>query len=70
MYDVLYLDQSGTMRLVAASLERHLAVIVARAEADARGIGRMFLAGSEPPPSGRAVLIVDSTGDATVAAAA
>jgi hypothetical protein len=70
MYDVLYLDQSGTMRLVAASLERHSAVIVARAEADARGIGRMFLAGSEPPPSGRAVLIVDSNGDAAVAAAA
>jgi hypothetical protein len=55
---------------VAASLERHSAVIVARAEADARGIGRMFLAGSEPPPSGRAVLIVDSGGEATIAAAA
>jgi hypothetical protein len=69
MYDVLYLDQSGTMRLVAASLERHSAIIVARAEADARGIGRMFLAGSEAPP-GRAVLIVDSSGEATVAAVA
>jgi hypothetical protein len=69
MYDVLYLDQAGTMRLVAASLERHSAIIVARAEADARGIGRMFLAGSEPPP-GRAVLIVDSSGAATVTAAA
>ncbi|HEX2466937.1 MAG TPA: hypothetical protein VHJ54_01900 [Solirubrobacterales bacterium] len=69
MYDVLYLDQ-GTMRLVAASLERHSAIIVARAEADARGIGRMFLAGSDPPPAGRAVLIVDSSGGATVAAVA
>jgi hypothetical protein len=70
MYDVLYLDQNGTLRLVAASLERHSAVIVARAEADARGIGRMFLAGSEPPPSGRAVLIVSSGGETTIAAAA
>lgn len=70
MYDVLYLDQNGTLRLVAASLERHSAVIVARTEADARGIGRMFLAGSEPPPSGRAVLIVSSGGETTIAAAA
>jgi hypothetical protein len=69
MYDVLYLDHDGNLRLVAASLERHSAIIVARTEADARGVGRMFLAGSEPLP-GRAVLIVDSSSGATVVAAA
>jgi hypothetical protein len=69
MYDVLYLDHNGAVRLVAASLERHSAIAVARDEAHARRIGRMFLAGSETPARGRAVLIVDSAGDATVAAA-
>jgi hypothetical protein len=69
MYDVLYLDHNGAVRLVATSLERQSAIAVARDEAQARRIGRMFLAGSETPPRGRAVLIVDSGGETTVAAA-
>jgi hypothetical protein len=58
VYDVLYLDQRGSSNLVAAGLTREVAARTARDEARRRGVGRMFLAGSELPASGCAVLIV------------
>ena len=69
MYDVVYVDRRKQGSILAAGLQRAAAVDLACREARKRRVGRMFLAGSEPPP-GRAVLIVDSTGAATVAAAA
>jgi hypothetical protein len=60
MYDVLYMDRSKGERIVASGLARQDACDVARAEAQRRGVGRMFLAGSELGRSDELVLIVDS----------
>ena len=59
MYDVLYKGSSGE-KIVARGLARQDACEVARAEARRRGVGRMFLAGSELGRNGDLVLIVDS----------
>jgi hypothetical protein len=59
MYDVLYLDRQGTARTVAVQLNRDAAAELARAEANRRKIGRMFLAGSERPCRGDIVVIVN-----------
>ena len=59
MYDVLYVDHGNRSEVVAQRLIRELAVSVARSEARRRSVGRMFLAGSEPP-SGGVVVIVES----------
>lgn len=59
MYDVVYLDQGSRSEVVAERLIRELAVSVARVEAERRGVGRMFLTGSESPAGG-VVVIVES----------
>jgi hypothetical protein len=59
MYDVVYLDHANRSEKVAQRLIRELAVSVARVEAERRGVGRMFLTGSESPAGG-VVLIVES----------
>jgi hypothetical protein len=60
MYDVLYMDRSKGERIVASGLARQDACDVARAEAQRRGVGRMFLAGSELGRPDDLVVIVDS----------
>jgi hypothetical protein len=59
VYDVLYLDRTSHARVIAAGLGRASAVTIAREEARRRRVGRMFLAGSEPP-GGELVVIVES----------
>jgi hypothetical protein len=60
MYDVLFLDRAHGERVLASGLAREDACQVARAESERRGVGRMFLAGSELDPTRDLVLIVDS----------
>lgn len=60
MYDVLYMDRARGERIVASGLARRDACELARAEARRRGVGRMFLAGSELGTSADLVLIVES----------
>ena len=60
MYDVLYLDRSNRQTLLGGGLAREAACELARSEARKRGVGRMFLAGSEPVTHGELVLIVES----------
>jgi hypothetical protein len=60
MYDVLFLDRSHGERVLASGLAREDACQIARAESERRGVGRMFLAGSELDPSRDLVLIVES----------
>jgi hypothetical protein len=60
MYDVLYMDRSKGEKIVASGLARQDACDVARAEAQRRGVGRMFLAGSELGRPDDLVVIVDS----------
>ena len=47
MYDVLFLNHVHGEQLVARGLARDDACRIARAESERRGVGRMFLAGSE-----------------------
>lgn len=60
MYDVLYLDHSHREKTVASGLGKTEACNLARIEARRRGVGRMFLAGSEMGPVGDVVVIVHS----------
>jgi hypothetical protein len=60
VYDVLYRDRSHGEKIVARGLAREDACDVAKAEAQRRGVGRMFLAGSELGRSDELVVIVDS----------
>lgn len=60
MYDVLFLDRRRGEKLLASGLDRDDACAVARTESERRGIGRMFLAGSELSPVGDVIVIVDS----------
>jgi hypothetical protein len=60
MYDVVYQDYSKRERVVATGLARDAACELARLEARRRGVGRMFLAGSEPRPRAEVILIVES----------
>ena len=64
MYDVLYLDRSSRGKLVASGLAKRAACDLARSEARRRGVGRMFLAGSEMTPVGDCVVIVHQRGQA------
>jgi hypothetical protein len=59
VYDVLYMNRSGE-KIVARGLAREDACNVAKAEAQRRGVGRMFLAGSEWGRPDDLVVIVDS----------
>jgi hypothetical protein len=60
MYDVVYQDQSKRGKLVARGLAREAACDLARHEARRRGVGRMFLAGSDPTPRAEVILIIES----------
>ncbi len=61
MYDVLYMDRGRGQKIVARGLARQDACDLAKAEARRRGVGRMFLAGSEHGRPDDLVVIVDST---------
>ncbi|HSD23203.1 MAG TPA: hypothetical protein VLB79_02630 [Solirubrobacterales bacterium] len=60
MYDVLFLDRTHGEKLLARGLARDDACRIARAESERRGVGRMFLAGSELTTMGELVVIVES----------
>ena len=60
MYDVLYMNRTNGEKLVASGLGRQDACEIARTEARRRGVGRMFLAGSEPGLASDVILIVES----------
>ena len=60
MYDVLFLNHAHGEQLVARGLARDDACRIARAESERRGVGRMFLAGSELGPMGDVIVIVES----------
>jgi hypothetical protein len=59
MYDVVHHDRKRE-RIVASGLARDAACELARIEARRRGVGRMFLAGSEQAPRAEVILIVES----------
>jgi hypothetical protein len=61
VYDVLFLDRRHGEKVLASGLDRDDACAVARTESERRGIGRMFLAGSELGPIGDMIVIVEST---------
>ena len=60
MYDVLFLDRTHGERVLARGLAHDDACQIARAESQRRGVGRMFLAGSELGPTGEVIVIVES----------
>jgi hypothetical protein len=60
VYDVLFLDRTHGEKVLARGLAHDDACALARAESQRRGVGRMFLAGSELGPSGEVILIVES----------
>jgi len=60
VYDVLFLDRSHGEKVLARGLDHDDACHVARTESERRGIGRMFLAGSELGPVGEMIVIVES----------
>jgi hypothetical protein len=60
VYDVLFLDRSHSEKVLASGLDHDDACRVARTESERRGVGRMFLAGSELNPTGEMILIVES----------
>lgn len=60
MYDVLFLDRTHAQKVLASGLDHDAACEFARAESHRRGVGRMFLAGSELGPTGEVIVIVDS----------
>lgn len=60
MYDVLFLDRTHGEKVLARGLAHDDACQLARTESQRRGVGRMFLAGSELGPTGEMIVIVDS----------
>jgi len=60
VYDVLFLDRAHGEKLLAEGLAHDDACALARAESQRRGVGRMFLAGSEVQTAGEVVVIVES----------
>jgi hypothetical protein len=60
VYDVLFLDRTHGERVLARGLAHDDACRIARAESERRGVGRMFLAGSELGPTGEVIVIVES----------
>jgi hypothetical protein len=60
VYDVLFLDGSHGEKVLARGLAHDDACALARQESQRRGIGRMFLAGSELGPTGEVIVIVES----------
>jgi hypothetical protein len=61
VYDVLFLDGSHSEKVLASGLDHDDACAFARAESQRRGVGRMFLAGSEIGPAGDMIVIVESS---------
>jgi hypothetical protein len=61
VYDVLFLDSAHGKKVLATGLDHDDACALARAESQRRGVGRMFLAGSERNPVGNMIVIVEST---------
>jgi hypothetical protein len=60
VYDVLFLDGTHGEKVLARGLAHDDACSLARAESQRRGVGRMFLAGSELGPRGEVIVIVES----------
>ncbi len=60
MYDVLFLDRTHGDQVLARGLDHDDACHVARTESERRGVGRMFLAGSEVGSRREMVVIVES----------
>jgi hypothetical protein len=60
VYDVLFLDRMHGKKVLASGLDHDDACEFARSESQRRGIGRMFLAGSELGPVGDMIVIVES----------
>jgi hypothetical protein len=60
VYDVLFLDRGHGEKVLASGLDHDDACAVARSESERRGIGRMFLAGSELGPIGDMIVIIES----------
>jgi hypothetical protein len=60
VFDVLFLDRTHGEKVLASGLDHDDACAVARAESQRRGVGRMFLAGSETNPVGDVIVIVES----------
>jgi hypothetical protein len=60
VYDVLFLNRSRGDKVLASGLDHDAACELARAESQRRGVGRMFLAGSEGNPVGEMIVIVES----------
>jgi hypothetical protein len=60
VYDVLFLDPAHGEKVLGSSLAHDDACALARAESARRGVGRMFLAGSELQRTGEVVVIVES----------
>lgn len=60
MYDVLFIDRTHREKVLASGLGRDAACELARVESRRRGVGRMFLAGSELGPTGEVIVIVES----------
>ena len=60
MYDVLFLDRRNGEKTLASGLNHDDACQLARTESERRGIGRMFLAGSELGPTSDVIVIVET----------
>jgi hypothetical protein len=60
VYDVLLHDCQQGERVLASGLDHDHACAVAKTESQRLGVGRMFLAGSEPGPTRDVVLIVEA----------
>jgi hypothetical protein len=60
VYDVLFLDGTHGEKVLARGLDHESACELARSESHRRGVGRMFLAGSELGPTGEMIVIVES----------
>jgi hypothetical protein len=60
VYDVLFLDRTRREKVLGKALAHDDACALARAESQRRGVGRMFLAGSEVATTGEVVVIVES----------
>jgi hypothetical protein len=60
VYDVLFIDRTHGEKVLAHGLARDAACQLARTESQQRGVGRMFLAGSELNQRSDVVLIVES----------
>jgi hypothetical protein len=60
VYDVLFLDRAHGEKVLGRGLAHDDACRLARMESQRRGIGRMFLAGSELATTGDLIVIVES----------